>query len=207
VSDPRQHEERSDADVTRPVDRRTAGGAQGTVLRLLVGVGAMFAFAFALVPLYDAICEVTGLNGKTGGPYTYQAAEPAVDRERDVRIRFLANNSANMVWEFRPTNGALDINPGAVNTAVFYARNPSDHTIVGQAIPSVAPARAAEFFHKTECFCFENQVLGPGEEIEMPVRFIVDRDLPGTVKSISLSYTLYDVTERVGVPADRTSGD
>lgn len=169
------------------------------VWRLVAGVVGMFGFAFALVPLYNALCEVTGLNGKTGGQYTYTAAEAVVDETREVQVRFLVSNNAGMAWEFRPMNGALRVHPGAVNTAMFYARNPSGHTTVGRAVPSVAPSRAAEYFHKTECFCFDNQQLGPGEDIEMPVRFIVDRDLPASVKSISLSYTLFDVTEFVGV--------
>lgn len=175
------------------------GRATRGVVRLVIGVAGMFGFAFALVPLYDALCDLTGLNGKTGGQYEYVAAEASVDLARDVKIRFMATNNQGMAWEFRPVAGAQGIHPGAVNTAMFYARNPTNRTIVGQAIPSVAPARAAEFFHKTECFCFENQVLGPGEAIEMPVRFIVDRELPDSVQSITLSYTMFDVTDRVSL--------
>lgn len=174
------------------------------VWRLVAATVGMFAFAFALVPLYDVICQVTGLNGKTGGQYTYTAAEAAVDESREVQVRFMTGTNAGMVWEFRSMKGGMKVHPGAVNEAMFYARNPSGRTIVGRAIPSVAPSRAAEYFHKTECFCFDNQILGPGEEIEMPVRFIVDRDVPATVQSISLSYTLFDVTEIVGFNENET---
>ena len=168
--------------------------------RLVVMLGGlvvgMFAFAFALVPLYDLLCDITGLGGKTGGKYEYDAAALEPDKSRLIRVNFIANNNAGMPWEFQPEKGGVRVNPGELKAVNFVVRNPTDRVMVGQAIPSVVPVKAAEHFHKTECFCFEQQVLQPGEEMVMPMRFIVGRELPKNVQSISLSYELFDVTNR-----------
>jgi cytochrome c oxidase assembly protein subunit 11 len=164
------------------------------VARLLVVVVVMFCFGvFVLPPFYDAMCRVFGINGKTAGPYQ---GEQVIDEVRQVRVQFLATNSAEMVWEFAPKADELLVHPGETRDMLFVAYNPSDHPMTAQAIPSISPSKAAAFFHKTECFCFSQQVLQPGERIEMPVRFIVDRDLPQDVKHLTLSYTLFDITER-----------
>ena len=163
------------------------------IRRLLVMVVAMFAFGFALVPIYDVMCQAFGINGKTAG--AYQGAQ-TVDEARQVRVQFLATNSADMVWEFQPKADEVTVHPGATAEMLFVAFNPTDKPMTAQAIPSVAPFRAAAYFHKTECFCFTQQVLQPGERIEMPVRFIVDRDLPEDVHHLTLAYTLFDITAR-----------
>jgi cytochrome c oxidase assembly protein subunit 11 len=147
------------------------------------------------VPLYDVICEVTGLNGKTGGRYVAKPAQLEADASRDVAVRFVTNVNQGMAWDFGARAGGMTVHPGGVNEAIFYAHNPTDRVMVAQTIPSVAPGRAASYFHKTECFCFDQQVLQPGEAVEMPMRFIVDRDLPGSIATISLSYTMFDITE------------
>lgn len=164
------------------------------VRRLLVVVVLMFGFGFALVPLYDVLCEAFGINGKTAGAYS---GEQIVDVSREVRVQFLSINSSGMSWEFHPREHQLVVRPGEVNEMVFFAHNGSEQAMTGQAVPSVAPAKAAAWFHKTECFCFTQQVLQPGERIEMPVRFIVDRDLPGDVHQVTLAYTLFDITARL----------
>ena len=174
----------------------SAGQTKGTVLRLVLGGVGMFGFAFALVPLYDVICEVTGLNGKTGGRYEAAPAALKPDLSRDVQVRFVTNTNAAMPWHFGAKQGGMTVNPGGVNVAMFYAENPTDRPMVAQTIPSIAPGRAASYFHKTECFCFDQQVLMPGEKVEMPMRFIVDRDLPEGVVTISLSYTMFDITDQ-----------
>ncbi|MGQ7816425.1 cytochrome c oxidase assembly protein [Pseudomonas sp. A46] len=161
--------------------------------RLLLLVVAMFGFGFALVPIYDVMCQAFGINGKTAGAYQGVQSE---DQQRQVRVQFLATNAAGMSWEFRPRADDLVVHPGASNEMLFVAYNPSDKPMTAQAIPSVAPSKAAAFFHKTECFCFTQQVLQPGERIEMPVRFIVDRDLPADVHHLTLAYTLFDITAR-----------
>ena len=163
------------------------------IQRLLLLVVAMFAFGFALVPIYDVMCQAFGINGKTAG--AYQGAQ-SVDETRQVRVQFLATNSADMVWEFQPQADEVTVHPGATQEMLFVAFNPTDKPMTAQAIPSVAPSKAAAFFHKTECFCFTQQVLQPGERIEMPVRFIVDRDLPNDVHHLTLAYTLFDITAR-----------
>jgi cytochrome c oxidase assembly protein subunit 11 len=168
-----------------------------TVGKLCLMVLGMVCFVIALVPLYDLFCEITGLNGKTGGPYTFDEAKAEPDKSRLIRVNFLTNTNEGMVWKFWPEKGGVRVNPGAANSVSFFVKNTTDKVMVGQAIPSVVPGAAAEFFHKTECFCFEHQVLQPGEEMEMPMRFIVGHELPKNISSISLSYALFDVTDSV----------
>jgi cytochrome c oxidase assembly protein subunit 11 len=168
---------------------------RSTPAKLMLLVVVMFGFGFALVPLYGLLCSVTGLGGRTGGPYAYDAAQIEVDNERLVKVSFLTNTNDGMPWTFRSQVTGMHVHPGALNEATFVVRNPTNQTMVAQAVPSLAPGTAAEFFHKTECFCFSRQVLGPGEEKEMPMRFFVAPELPRGVKSISLSYTLFDVTQ------------
>jgi cytochrome c oxidase assembly protein subunit 11 len=163
--------------------------------RLLGVVVGMFAFGFALVPLYDVFCDITGANGKTGGQYEL-AETQVVDTDREITIQFLTNNNADMSWEFRPGVRKMVVHPGEVNATEFYARNPSLEKMMGQAIPSVTPFHAAEYLHKTECFCFDQQQLSGGESIDMPLRFIIDADLPEDVTTLTLSYTLFDVSEQ-----------
>lgn len=165
-----------------------------TTLKLLGVVLGMFVFGFALVPLYDIYCQVTGANGKTGGAYVASEAFE-VDEERQVTVQFLTNNNANMPWEFRPTVRSMQVKPGQMYDTTFFASNAARTTMTAQAIPSVAPFHAAEYFHKTECFCFEQQQLASGEVIDMPLRFIIDPHLPASVKTLTLSYTLFDITD------------
>ena len=160
---------------------------------LLALVVLMFGFGFALVPLYEVMCQAFGINGKTAGAYS---GAQVVDEARSVRVQFLSTNAAGMVWEFAPLSDELQVHPGASMEMRFVAYNPTDKPMSAQAVPSVAPARAAAYFHKTECFCFTQQVLQPGERIEMPVRFIVDRELPADVRHLTLAYTLFDITAR-----------
>jgi len=165
------------------------------VAKLAIGVVGMFGFGFALVPLYDVFCEVTGLNGKTGGPYTYEAETAEVDESRLITIQFTTSNNANMSWEFRPMQNQVEVHPGALTEVKFYARNPGAARIIGQAVPSVSPFKAADYLHKTECFCFTQQVLEGGEAIEMPLLFFIDKAIPDDVTKLTLSYTLFDVTQ------------
>lgn len=161
------------------------------VTRLGVVVLAMFGFGFALVPLYDVFCEITGLNGKTGRIELELALGEKVDAERTVTVEFLATVNSGLPWEFRPVVKKVSVHPGAVTEVKYYARNLTDHAVTGQAVPSLAPGQAARYFNKTECFCFTQQTLGPREGRDMPLRFVVDPDLPAEVKTVSLSYTFY----------------
>lgn len=156
----------------------------------------MFAFVFVvMVPLYDVLCDALGINGKTGG--RYEAVQSGVDESRQVTIQFVATNNDGMPWEFAPATTIMKVNPGASNSTVFLAHNPMPGAMVGQAIPSVSPARAAQYFHKTECFCFNQQPLDGEQSAELPLQFIVDRQLPRDIGTITLSYTIFDVTDMV----------
>ena len=180
-----------------PTDNEVTGSVTKTVGKLSVVVVVMFAFVFVvMVPLYDVLCDALGINGKTSGE-RYRVVEAGVDTSREIRISFVATNNDGMPWVFRPTDSVLKVNPGAINDTVFYAKNPLAKDMVAQAVPSVSPARAAEYFHKTECFCFNQQPLEGGAETDMPLQFIVDQDLPADIKSITLSYTIFDVTSMV----------
>ena len=171
--------------------------AINTSIKLVVLAVFMFAFVFVvMVPLYNVLCDVLGINGKTSGQ-AYTAVEVQVDESRTVSIQFIATNNDGMPWEFAPTRTMMKVHPGAVNDTVFFARNPMPNAMVGQAIPSISPARAAEYFHKTECFCFNQQPLDGGAEAELPLQFIVDQDLPRDIGTITLSYTIFDVTDMV----------
>ena len=172
-----------------------------TVMQLVLVVVGMFGFGFAMVPLYDMLCDVTGFNGKTAGQYTSTEVQD-VREDRLVTIQFLASNNANMPWEFRPKVRTMKVHPGKLNSAEFYVRNVANETMVAQAVPSVTPFNAAEFLHKTECFCFEQQQLATGEDLDMPLRFIIDSQIPEEVTTLTLSYTLYDVTEQVWLAAN-----
>ena len=165
-----------------------------TVIKLVATVVFMLFFVpFVMVPLYNVLCEQLGINGKTGG--RYEVVEAGVDTSRTVTVQFVATINDQMPWQFRPTVTELKVHPGAINSTVFYAKNPRDYNMVAQAIPSLTPGRATQYFHKTECFCFNQQPLAGGAETEMPLQFIVDRDLPADIKTITLSYTIFDVTE------------
>ena len=168
-----------------------------TVRKLSLIALGMCGFAFALVPLYDLFCEITGLNGKTGGPYVFDEASTEPDRSRLIKVNFLTNTNEGMPWKFWSAKAAVRVHPGEAKTVSFFVKNTTNKSMVAQAIPSLVPFTAADFFHKTECFCFEQQMLLPGEEVEMPMRFIVGRELPKNVGSINLSYALFDITDRV----------
>lgn len=165
-----------------------------TVFKLCLIVVGMFGFGFALVPLYDLLCDITGLGGKTGGPYVYDPAESRVDQSRLVKVNFITNTNGGMPWQFWSEKGGVRVHPGELKEVLFYVKNTTDKRMVGQAVPSVVPLTATDYFHKTECFCFNHQVLEPGEELAMPMRFIVDAELPKNVQSISLSYALFDIS-------------
>ncbi|MGH8026138.1 MAG: cytochrome c oxidase assembly protein [Pseudoxanthomonas sp.] len=167
----------------------------------LVGVSlAAFAFTFSLVPLYRIACEkVFGIRLEKG-PGEASAAASA-SNARKVTVQFDGGVNSKLPWAFHPEQLTMQVVPGELNEALYFARNDSKKTIVGSAVPSVAPSRASGYFTKTECFCFTAQTLQAGETRDMPVRFIVDPDLPADVKTITLSYTFFKndaLTARLG---------
>ena len=172
-----------------------------TVLLIVLAVG-MFGFAFALVPLYEVFCELTGLNGKTAGPTTY-TEQVSPSSNRNVTIQFLAHVGNGMPWEFRPMESQLSVSPGEMHTTNFYVRNRASKPVTGQAVPSVTPGMAAQHLRKIECFCFALQRLEAGEEMEMPVTFFVSNELPEEIETLSLSYTLFRVQQTAHLASDR----
>ena len=163
--------------------------------RLLVVVVGMFGFGFALGPLYDALCRVTGINGKLSGDVADASAPVLVDTSRLVTVQFVTTVNGGRNWEFRAEQSEIRVHPGQLTTVNFHARNTESYDIVAQAVPNVAPWNAARHMKKTECFCFNNQPFAAGESKAMPVRFMLDPELPADVDTVTLSYTFFDVTE------------
>ncbi len=156
----------------------------------------MFGFGFALVPLYDIYCEITGQNGKTGQVEMSAVDEALIDDSRLIEVRFLATTRQGLPWEFEPTVEKMMVHPGKVYEANYRVRSSSDVKTFGQAVPSVAPTQAALHFNKTECFCFTQQELEAKESREMPMRFVVGPNIADDVEHITLSYTFFSMEEQ-----------
>lgn len=170
--------------------------------RLWIFAAGSFAFGFALVPLYDVLCAITGYGDKS--KLTEQATLAAMqpDETRTVTVDFITNVPAVGSWEFRPEVRSMEVVPGRLYEAKFLARNLTGQDTMAQAVPDVAPSKAANFFRKTDCFCFTPQQFARDEVREMPVRFFVDPALPRYVDRITLAYTFYDSTALAGRLAD-----
>jgi len=149
----------------------------------------MFFFAYAMVPIYEVLCEITGFNGKTGTVETEQLYE--VNEERVVSVSFFAATSPGFPVQFAPKVASMDVVPGKFYTTSYIAKNTTDEMIYGQAIPSVAPTDAALHFKKLECFCFIKQEFKPNEEVEMTLRFVIEPEMEERIKDVSLSYNFY----------------
>ena len=164
------------------------------VLRLSGVVVAMFAFGYALVPMYRVICQITGMNLQAS---EMRASGPAaaVDASRWVTVQFLTTVSGGKDWKFHPETAQVRVHPGALTTVNFYAENPADQPLVAQAVPSIAPFAATKLLRKTECFCFRRQTFQPHENKQMPVKFVLDPSLPADVDTVTLAYTFFDVTQ------------
>lgn len=164
-----------------------------TVVNLTVSAILMFVAVFVVMPpLYTLLCEVTGLR-KVDGAYEAEAIE--VDESRLITVQFIATHNDGMPWEFRPMTYKVQVKPGQKKVIKYFAKNNSDKPMVAQAIPSIMPFTAVNYFHKIECFCFNNQPLESGESAELGLEFVVDQDLPEKVRTITLSYTLLDITK------------
>jgi cytochrome c oxidase assembly protein subunit 11 len=176
-------------------------GDNRTILRKLVIVSVlMFGFGWALVPLYRKICEVTGINVVTLRDVDAEKAarNTQVDRLRTVTVEFDANTQG--AWRFRPHVNHLQVHPGELVQVTYDLVNLEDRAMAGQAIPSYAPMQSARHFQKLECFCFQQQTLAAGETRRFPVVFFIDPDLPRDVKTITLSYTFFEVAGAVARP-------
>ena len=151
----------------------------------------MFAFGFALVPMYSVFCKVTGLNGKTSGAVALNSSE-TIDKTRTITVQFLASTNDYLPWDFYPLQTSVKLHPGEVTRIAYYARNNARKTMTVQAIPSVTPGIAAQYVRKTECFCFTRQTFKAGEAQNMPVLFHLDKELPKNITTITLAYTMFD---------------
>ena|SRR3990167_8562592 len=172
----------------------------------------MFAFAFALVPLYNSLCKTLGINGKLIKPSTANATvngdSRVIDHQRLITVEFVATQASNLPWSFYPKIKKITIHPGEIAKLAFYAENQSDHNMTVQAIPSVTPGIAAKYIKKTECFCFTQQNLNAHEAMNMPLLFNLDIDLPSNINTITLAYTLFDVTNHYAQTESRSyTGD
>ena len=186
-----------------------------TVRNSLLVVAVMFAFGFALAPMYEAFCSAFGINGRflaiEKGTYEASGKGQAatgnpVDKSRTVKVQFTASRNQNLNWEFRAMQNMVDVHPGEVKTVKYYAKNLTGRTVVAQAVPSIVPGQAVKYFSKIECFCFTQQTFKPGEEREMPLRFVVDAGLPKKISTLTLSYTFFDThREQVGDRAQQLS--
>jgi cytochrome c oxidase assembly protein subunit 11 len=166
---------------------------------LLIMTAGSFAFGWALVPLYDVLCRVAGIGNaeaKAGAAIVTEAVDP----NREVTIEFVTSPASVGSYEFRPQVASMKVHPGKLYDTSFYAKNLTAAASVAQAVPSISPAGTAKYFHKTECFCFSPQKFAAGEGRDMPVRFIVDPQLPGNVDRLTLAYTFFDTT-RATAPA------
>jgi cytochrome c oxidase assembly protein subunit 11 len=164
---------------------------QVVMKKLLVVVVMMFGFAFALVPFYKKICEVTGINALNDPSLV---SNTQVDKSRWITVEFVANVNEQMPWRFQPLQKSVRIHPGALTHVEYRVINTTKRPIVGQAVPSYGPALAGLYFKKVQCFCFSKQTLNPLEHRDMPVVFVVTPDLPRDVHTITLSYTFFDVS-------------
>lgn len=170
---------------------------QNIVAKLVVIAAIMFGFGYALVPLYEAFCRVTGFGGKTD-VITESTAQAAVLVDRDVEVSFTSHAHSSLPWDFKPLTKLTNIKVGEIQEATFYVKNNSDLPITGMATFNVTPPRAGFHFKKTECFCFTKQVMQPGEEQEMVVRYMLDSELPEDVHELTLSYTFFDNSKYAG---------
>lgn len=166
-----------------------------TALRLAVVAVGMFGFGYLLVPAYDVFCQITGLGGRANAAPVTAVVAPQTDR--DVNLEFVTTVNQSAPWKFKAEAPGMRIHPGGVYEAVFMAENLSGRRQIAQAVPSISPAQASKYFKKLDCFCFTTQEFAPNEERELFVRFVVDRNLPEYVDTITLSYTMFD-TNRAG---------
>ncbi len=187
--------------LTQPTPMRSH---RRLLIKLLLIVTASFAFGFALVPLYDALCLATGLNGKTagnanvgvGGISRPAAAPPSrIDTSRIVTVEFTGTVMPGLPWDMEALTSSLDLHPGELHQAMFRVHNRSDQPIIGQAIPSVSPGLAAQHFEKLDCFCFAQQTLAPGETKELPVTFIVKPEIDKDIRTITLAYAFFNTVD------------
>jgi cytochrome c oxidase assembly protein subunit 11 len=180
--------------VEKNVDSRNAANKKLAIKMVWVVAGSLL-FAFAMVPLYNVLCSVTGLNGKSDYLAT-NASKAIVDNNRLITVQFVSDVMPGLGWNFEAKQSAITMHPGQIETVMYVVKNTTNQASTGRAIHSVTPGKAAKYFKKIECFCFKNQALKPGESKEMPLRFFISNDLPEDVKEMTLSYAFYKADEK-----------
>lgn len=168
----------------QPIVRTTVKHAMVAVL--------MFGFGFAMVPLYDIFCEITGLNGKVQVAVVQAPME--VDTSRNVKVQLVSANNAQMPWRFTALQNEVELHPGEWKQVGFWVSNITENDMVSQSVPSITPARAAQYVQKSECFCFQQQALKAGESKQMNLVFTISPELPEDIHTVSMVYTLFDAT-------------
>ena len=183
-------------DSLKPKTKAELENANAKLAKKMVWVAAgSLLFAFALVPLYDVLCSITGLNGKTNNEAS-TLSKAKVDTSRNVTVQFTSAVMPGLGWNFYPKQASITLHPGQIETVLFEAKNITSQVVVGQAIPSVSPGIASVYLKKVECFCFVNQSLKPGEIKVMPLRFFIDPALPKDVSEMTLSYSFFEATKK-----------
>jgi cytochrome c oxidase assembly protein subunit 11 len=168
---------------------------RGVLKAALIVCACAFLFGFAMVPIYRIACEhVFGIKLAQGAASEAKTAAFVEDDTRTIRVQFVASVNSKLPWGFQAEAPSVEVHPGKLTEAWFDATNNAKEAIVGNAVPSIAPNTASLYFNKTECFCFTEQLLKPGESRRMPVRFIVDPKLPKEITELTLSYTFYENT-------------
>jgi cytochrome c oxidase assembly protein subunit 11 len=192
-------------DKTETKNKRVVGVSS------LVVIG-MFGFGFALIPLYDVFCDVLGINGSyqsiEDGTYDAKAeAERAlkngVDESRTITMQFLVTDNPALDLEFKSNTKSLSMNPGQVKEVSYYVKNRSDKPMVLQAIPDITPNLAKKYLAKIECFCFNKQTLQPGEEKEMPLRFVINSAIPESIPVLTMTYRFIDLNYKAALDTDK----
>jgi cytochrome c oxidase assembly protein subunit 11 len=181
-----------------PVDPKKRANRK-LIKALLIMTAGSFAFGWALVPLYDVLCRAAGI-GNAEAKAGKSTVQEAVDPNREVTIEFIAEPASVGSFDFRPKVASMRIHPGKLYDTEFYAKNLTNQASVAQAVPSISPTGTARYFRKTECFCFNPQKFAAGEGRDLPVRFIVDPQLPNDVDKLTLAYTIYDTTQSATRP-------
>lgn len=163
---------------------------------LLLAVVGMFGFGYALVPLYDIMCEQLGINGKTNSNAVESPTGMQVDKSRLIKVQFIAQVDSQIPWDFGPIESEMFVHPGEVIQTAYHAFNTASNDLTGQAVPSVSPGLAASYFNKIECFCFNKQPLAGKSAAELPVIFYIEPDIPESIHTLTLSYTLFQFKEK-----------
>lgn len=175
--------------------KQAKAGVRRTVIRTVAALVGMFAFAFALVPLYDVFCRITGLNGKVDAT-AQSVVHEEVDESRYINVQFITRGSPGLPWQMSVEMRQMSVHPGQMAEVDFTFTNNSPNENWGRAVPSVSPSNATRYLRKISCFCFQEQQLQGDERLTIPLVFQLARDLPEDINTITLVYTLYPVERK-----------